>query len=585
MKKIIINRKNLYERIWEEPISKVCTKYYVTGNELKNICKELNIPIPDRKYWAERRAGKKVEKEKLPKNKEEKYTIEVDWWKVERRKEKQLDSLAGYEKTEKEKIREVCKKLKVESYIPNLHLLVKYREKNKDTNQNGMNYDVPETDEIEKRKDSIYHTIFTTIEELGYRVEAENESFVVCIGEERIPFKIREKAKIEYRDIKEGDENVIYYQYINGKKKIKEIKGSGILELKIDFYGKKNTWVDTNKTKLEQVIGDIIIEFFYCATKSKNLKIEREQERRKYEEKEKEEYREKILFRPNEVKELFQIGKKISKIELGMTGSNMRTMILEDIIEKMVLHLGAFSKLVYHSEIKELDISILATIARNIMECSNTYFYYAERKITEEEVSFRYHIANLHYDNSMYDIVQKLGFSQNNARTDMLLFGKKIIRDSIKNSSIYKTLTKEEKSQVLNGNQAYMKKRQKVEHKLLEKNIESAIYNIFSNSTHAYYIGLGNNSMNGSIAHIGYITPEMLLSFSTEICILYASNVLVDYLNLRKKYNQYLEDFEKKHLKELQGKDKLLEWLAYQNKDYGNSFFDMTWDSLDEEEI
>lgn len=256
----------------------------------------------------------------------------------------------------------------------------------------------------------------------------------------------------------------------------------------------------------------------------------------------------------------------------------MRIYILEDIIEKIILHLGSYLKITKISDITELDISILATIARNIMECGNTYYYYAERKITDEEVDLRYHIANLHYENSMIDIVKKLGYPQDNFRTQTLYMGKDISKRLIQRSQIYQELSNEEKSQVLNGNQAYIKKRQKEIHSILDKDIESAVYNIFSNSAHAYYIGLGNNSMNGSVAHTSYITPEMLLSLATEISILYAANILEDYLQLRKKLNHYITQQEKDFIKNMTSTDKLLRWLEVQKEEYADTFFDMKWE-------
>lgn len=490
------------------------------------------------------------------------------------------DSLAGYPEKEREKIRKECANIQVNEKISQWHPLVLKRK----SNRNIGKYEIPESKEIKKRIDTIYHFIFSTIEKLGHKIEQEDEKYVAIIEGERIPFKIREKAKIEYRNPTEAD-NTYRTVYVKGEFKIREIVPSGNLELKIEHYGKKPEWTDTPKTKLEDRLGEILVELFYCATDQRRKRIEREEERKKYQEAEKAKEEKRMLLRPKELRQLFQIGKKVSKIELGLSGSKMRVCILEDVIEKMVLHLGSFTKIIADFNIKELDISMLATIARNIMECGNTYFYYAERKISDEEIELRYHIANLHYDNSVMDIIKKLEYPQDNFRTTTLQWGKELMIEKIKKSSIYQGLSKIEKSQVLNGNQAYHSKRQKEVHTILDKDIESAIYNIFSNSAHAYYLGLGTTSMNGSFAHASYIKPEMVLCLAMEISIVYSANILVDYLQLRKTLNQYLSEEEKSFIKDMTSIDKLLEWLEAQREEYEDTFFDMKWATEPEDVI
>lgn len=582
-KKLVLKRERLYQAIWKEPIENLAQNLNISETKLKEICKYLNIPIPNKKYWTALRTGKNPEIEKLPKECEQEEYIEViNTWEENRKKELKCDSLGDYKEEERNKIRKICKDIKLENRIEKMHPLVLERNSMKQE-QNTLNmYEAKESKEIKKRIDAIYHTIFTTIEKLGYEVGKKQEKYFVTIQEESIFFKIREKTKIEFREPLETD-NQYQIQYVKGKPKVKEIKPSGRLELKIDYYGKKNVWQDTNNTVIEDVIGKIIIELFYCAMKQKQGNRQREEERKQYEKEKREKAQKEFLFRPQELNILFEIGKKVSKIELGMSGSKIRTYILEDIIEKMILHIGSFQKIVRNPNIKELDISILATIARNVMECSNAYFYYAERKIEDEEIELRYHISNLHYDNSMIDIIKKLKYPENNNRTTMLYFGKELTIKSIKKSSIYRKLSKNERSKILNGNQAYLNKRQKELHTVLEENLESAIYNIFSNSTHSYYIGLGNNSMNGSIAHTGYITPEMLLSLATEISIIYIATVLLDYLKLRTKLNQYVTKQEKDFIKQMTSTEKLQEWLEEKRKDYESSFFDMKLDFREEE--
>ena len=62
----VYDRNKLYEEVWAEPVSKVAIKYGVSDVMIHKICKQMNIPVPPRGYWAKKNAGKKVEKARLP---------------------------------------------------------------------------------------------------------------------------------------------------------------------------------------------------------------------------------------------------------------------------------------------------------------------------------------------------------------------------------------------------------------------------------------------------------------------------------------------------------------------------------------
>ncbi len=63
-----INDRNiLYAEVWENPPSVVAKKYGTTDWSIRSMCKRMDIPLPDRGYWAKVKAGKPVEKAPLPK--------------------------------------------------------------------------------------------------------------------------------------------------------------------------------------------------------------------------------------------------------------------------------------------------------------------------------------------------------------------------------------------------------------------------------------------------------------------------------------------------------------------------------------
>ncbi len=63
---IEISRKDLYERVWAEPIQKLSREYGLSDVGLAKVCHRYNIPVPPRGYWAKLQAGKRVSKPSLP---------------------------------------------------------------------------------------------------------------------------------------------------------------------------------------------------------------------------------------------------------------------------------------------------------------------------------------------------------------------------------------------------------------------------------------------------------------------------------------------------------------------------------------
>lgn len=64
----VITREELYNLVWENPLSKLAKKYNLSDNGLRKVCKKLDIPLPKNGYWQKIQFNKKVIKEKLPLN-------------------------------------------------------------------------------------------------------------------------------------------------------------------------------------------------------------------------------------------------------------------------------------------------------------------------------------------------------------------------------------------------------------------------------------------------------------------------------------------------------------------------------------
>ena len=70
MDTITFTRKELYDLVWKEPLSRLAKKYKISDNGLRKICKRMNIPLPPYGHWQKVQYGYKVTPIKLS----EKYT-------------------------------------------------------------------------------------------------------------------------------------------------------------------------------------------------------------------------------------------------------------------------------------------------------------------------------------------------------------------------------------------------------------------------------------------------------------------------------------------------------------------------------
>jgi len=63
----MILRKDLYEKVWNKPITHIAKEYGVSDSAIIKICKKMEVPRPGPGYWTKVECGKTVKKAKLTK--------------------------------------------------------------------------------------------------------------------------------------------------------------------------------------------------------------------------------------------------------------------------------------------------------------------------------------------------------------------------------------------------------------------------------------------------------------------------------------------------------------------------------------
>lgn len=62
----MVSREKLYELVWSTPMMKVAEKFSVSGSYMARVCSVLNVPRPERGYWAKLEVGKASARPALP---------------------------------------------------------------------------------------------------------------------------------------------------------------------------------------------------------------------------------------------------------------------------------------------------------------------------------------------------------------------------------------------------------------------------------------------------------------------------------------------------------------------------------------
>lgn len=89
MKRNTYSRKQLYQEVWEQPMSTVSERYGISDVGLKKICKRMDVPTPPRGYWAKVASGQTPPIPKLPHP--QKDMIEHGWGMDEEDRERESE--------------------------------------------------------------------------------------------------------------------------------------------------------------------------------------------------------------------------------------------------------------------------------------------------------------------------------------------------------------------------------------------------------------------------------------------------------------------------------------------------------------
>ncbi len=273
-----LTRKDLYDKVWDVPLTKLSKEFNLSDNGLRKICKNFDIPLPPVGYWQKLQFGKKVAKTPLPKQENEKeIKILID-------KNKNASNPTDF-----------LKKIVTEKIKSNSALILKVSErlskpdeittkvqanleKKKISDSYGSIKGTIHTDrglpniivspKNLSRSLRILDNLIKNFKILGYKVNVDNEGLKFFASEDKILLYIREKSHAKDTTDKSGW-------------KTRDLIANGKLAVKIVQYG-TTEFADTDKFLVEDQIEKILIkvetEFQRMAENRKKWQIEREKE-------------------------------------------------------------------------------------------------------------------------------------------------------------------------------------------------------------------------------------------------------------------------------------------------------------------
>jgi len=66
MKSLNLTREEIYDLVWEKPVSHLAEELGVKPSELRGYCVKFEIPLPEQGHWSRVQFGKEVTKTPLP---------------------------------------------------------------------------------------------------------------------------------------------------------------------------------------------------------------------------------------------------------------------------------------------------------------------------------------------------------------------------------------------------------------------------------------------------------------------------------------------------------------------------------------
>lgn len=301
---IRMSRKELHQKVWTEPVSKLAPTLGLSDRGLAKLCKRHRIPRPGRGYWQKKKFGKKVRRTPLPKlrkGEEEPAIITIRPAASPKAPDEPpgpIEKQQAFEKKSENRI-------KVPDRVGRYHPLVRQSRdilKSWGSPRYGWNnqyrslpagcLDIRVEKASRRRALKIMDTLIKALEKRGFAVRIssakEDPKTIVTVGEVELPIEIEEKyQRIELPPTESELRSKRLYGWEPRKRY--DYEGTEELALRINpgrwaSLGVRKTWADGKTQRVEELLNQFVVGLVRVAEAKKQRDREREEERKRREE-------------------------------------------------------------------------------------------------------------------------------------------------------------------------------------------------------------------------------------------------------------------------------------------------------------
>lgn len=267
--------------------------------------------------------------------------------------------------------------------------------------------------------------------------------------------------------------------------------------------------------------------------------------------------------RISEIPKLVQLAGSLRTLSEYPTASTSRTLHAEEIFNKFALHLETFQRNLNVNNTSAIDISVLASIARMIIEAHNVLSYFCDTAITREETEFRTWLYQLHYAHDILTILDKLGFTDQDSIVSRFTSSGRMSASNLEENHYFKRLDNKEQKRLLLGHKAFYWRGRRPKRSPFSKETEEGIYKLLSNYVHSFPLGIMMYKGSAPMNHLNFSNSAFVI---IEVVVAYSASAILSYSALRKKLGSRISTAEKAYLRSIVTDKPIQEWLSYRRE-------------------
>lgn len=309
----VYDRETLYKEVWAAPVTEVAKKYKVSDVAIHKVCKSLEVPTPRPGYWAKLRAGKPVAKTPLPKSTKDTTKIGMQTGYVPP-SETDQNILEFLSEEERAVVMAVAAQILLPEENKRMHSKIsahrkaiaewkKQEKRNANDRWRSRNAPPPPflaediSDESIPRACRIIDALIKAMEPLGCKL-TDNLEFVINGETVGVSFS-ESQDKIDHIPTKEENRQLLEYE--EKRRKYSYASKPQIRKYDYQYNGRLSLTINHQKSfrdcktyRLEDRLGDMMLELYAAAEVLKQQRLAREEaERKRQEEERKKEERRK----------------------------------------------------------------------------------------------------------------------------------------------------------------------------------------------------------------------------------------------------------------------------------------------------